>query len=543
MQLRFPLGFLALFALAAPIRADVKDVRLGYTIQTPKNWTEVPTSVEERWLVAKYSADKSTFWTDKGTGRTVEHKPDMTAIAFVAEAVKERAKVEQREKKDGTKETLVIFDSPYKDYQDYMKRRYTGGGWFIDKQEEQKLGELSVTCYEIKVEKLSWDGPKHISTWVYHMQDVDLAVQYECLESAWPKLQQDIQRCLRSFKTVPRSGEGLVQASTGESGFLVFDWDKLTPEERTAHKKKIEILAQEKAQKNLPDGWTAKQMGRFLVLNHSDEKFAKKMVERCEAVLKWLDTSFACLGDKEYVRSPVLRICKDYEEYRAFHKGGDWSWNDIEVDTYDDNGGSTSYSIKDVIGSLVDNWFKDRDPEVASGMPTWLHTGLSNLLSQANLDHGKLEFRTDDWMRDDVREAVRNGKALTPRQIMTMDGESMWKDYVNFQQGQALVAFLATGSASKTKQAKDFLPAYLQSLKGVLGEVQAEEEKNGKAGANKAPTTEAEEDAQLKSRHEGYTKNQKRILDQTLERAAAGWGSEGWTKFEELYFKSLGKKN
>ena len=176
-------------------------------------------------------------------------------------------------------------------------------------------------------------------------------------------------------------------------------------------------------------------------------------------------------------------------------------------------------------------------------MPMWLQTGISNLLSQANLDHGKLEFRTDDWMRDDVREAVRNGKALTPRQIMTMDGESMWKDYVNFQQGQALVAFLATGSASKTKQAKDFLPAYLQSLKGVLGEVKAEEEKNGKAGANKAPTTEAEEDAQLKSRHEGYTKNQKRILDQTLERAAAGWGSEGWTKFEELYFKSLGKKN
>jgi hypothetical protein len=542
MQFRSAFVVLAFALVSAVARADHKDARLGYQIQTPKNWTEVPTSVQERWLVAKFSADKSNFWTDKATGETVEHKPDMTAIAFVAEAVKERAKVEQREKKDGTKETLVIYDSPYKDYQDYMKRRYTGGGWFIDKQEELKVGDVAVTSYEIKVEKLSWDGPKHITTWVYHMQDVDLAVQFECLESVWTKLAPDMQRCLKSFKTVARSGEGLVQAATGDSGFVVFDWDKLTPEERTAHKKQLEKVAQEKAQKNLPDGWSAKQMGRFLVLNHADDKFAKKMVERCEAVLKWLDTTFVCLGDKEYVRSPVLRICKDSDEYNAFFKSGDWSWEQIEVVTYDDNGGSTSYSIKNVISSLVDNWFRDRDPEVALGMPMWLQTGISNLLSQANLDHGKLEFRTDDWMRDDVREAVRNGKALTPRQIMTMDGESMWKDYVNFQQGQALVAFLATGSASKTKQAKDFLPAYLQSLKGVLAEVKAEDEQSGKA-EKKQPTTEEEEDKQLKTRRDGYKKNQKRILDQTLERASAGWGADGWSKFEEQYFKSFGKKS
>jgi hypothetical protein len=542
MRIRPVLATLILVCFPALVRADHKDARLGYQIQTPKGWSEVPTSVEERWLVAKFTADKSTFWTDKGTGQTVEHRPDMTAIAFVAEAVKERAKVEQREKKDGTKETLIVFDSPYKDYQDYMKRRYTGGGWFVDKQEETKLGDVAVTCYEIKVEKGSWEGPKHITTWVYHMQDVDLAVQFECLEGVWTKMQPDVQRCLKSFKTVPRSGEGLVQATTGESNFVVFDWDKLTPEERTAHKKKIEKLAQERAQKNVPEGWTVKQMGRFLVLNHSDEKFARKMVERCEAVMKWLDTTFACLGDKEYVRAPVLRICKDMEEYNAFFKSGDWSWNNIEVVTYDDNGGSTSYSIKNVINSLVEIWFKDRDLELAMGMPMWLRDGISNLMSQANLDKGKLEFRTDDWMRDDVREAVRNGKAFTPRQIMTMDGEAFWKDWINFQQGQALVAFLATGSASKTKQAKDFLPAYLQALKSVLGEIKAEEAKNGK-DENKPPTTEEEEDQQLKSRRDGYKKNQKRILDEALERASAGWSADAWNKFEELYFKSFGKKN
>jgi len=542
MQFRFALVLLALAFLYPPARADIKDARLGYTLQTPKGWTEVPTSVEERWLVSKYIGEKSNFWTDKATGQTYEHKPDMIAIAFVAESVKERAKVEKREKKDGTKEVLILLDSPYKDYPDYMKRSYSGGGWFVDKQEEQKIDDVAVTCYEIKVEKGSSEGPKHITTWVYHLQDLDLAVQFECLEGALPKLQQELQRCLRSFKSVPRSGEGLVQARTGDAGFLVFDWDKLTPQERTDHKKKIEKEAQEKAQKNVPDGWTVKQIGRFLVINHSDEKFARKLVERCEAVLKWLDTTFATIGDKEYVRAPVLRICKDSAEYNAFFKSGEGGWNNIEVVTYDDNGGSTSYSIQNVIGDLVEIWFKDRDPELALGMPMWLRSGISNLMSQANVDHGKLEFRTDDWMRDDVREVVRSGKALTPRQIMTMDGEAFWKEYVNFQQGQALVAFIATGTASKTKQAKDFLPAYLQALKGVLAEIKAEDEKSGKASGKKAPTTEEEEDQQLKSRRDGYKKNQKRILDQTLERAAAGWGADGWNKFEESYFKSLGKK-
>ena len=171
-------------------------------------------------------------------------------------------------------------------------------------------------------------------------------------------------------------------------------------------------------------------------------------------------------------------------------------------------------------------------------MPMWLRNGISDLMEQANLDKGKLEFRTDYWIKDDVREAVRNGKALAPRQIMTMDGESFWKDWVNFQQGSALVAFLATGPASRNKLTKEFLPAYLRSLKGVLSEVKAEEQKSGKA-ASKPAMTEEEEESQLKGQRDGFKKNQKRILDQTLERAAAGWSADDWRKFEELYFKSF----
>ena len=235
------------------------------------------------------------------------------------------------------------------------------------------------------------------------------------------------------------------------------------------------------------------------------------------------------------MRAPVLRICKSYDEYSAFYKGSDWSWGNIEVVTYDDQGGSTSYTMKNVIRELTDLWFSDRDRVLAFAMPMWLRNGIYDLMEQANLDKGKLEFRTDYWIKDDVREAVRANKALTPRQMMTMDGESFWKDLTNFQQGSAFVAFLVTGPASKSKLTKDVLPGYLKNLKTVVGEIKGEDEKSGKQPKKEAETEE-EEEAQLKAQRDSFKSSQKRILDQTLERTFQGWGNAEWKKFDELYF-------
>src|SRR5262249_47778146 len=169
----------------------------------------------------------------------------------------------------------------------------------------------------------------------YHVPDVDIAVQFETLEDAWPKLQGELMKCLRSFKSVERSGEALYEPSTTGDKAVYVDEETLTPDQRKSRRAAQEELATEKATAKLTGGWTAKRMGRFMVLSHADEKFAKRVVDQAEAVWKWLDDTFDFVGPGEYVRTPILRICKDEAEYRAYRKGQDWfSMNDLEIATY-----------------------------------------------------------------------------------------------------------------------------------------------------------------------------------------------------------------
>src|SRR6185503_4371342 len=119
----------------------------------------------------------------------------MEVVAFVADAIKERIKVEKKETKDGEIEWRIYAENPYRDYKDFLTKRYTGGGWFVSDEKETKVGDIPVTCYEIKVEKLSLEGPKRMFTWIYHVKDVDIAVQFEVLEDGVDKIKNEVTKC------------------------------------------------------------------------------------------------------------------------------------------------------------------------------------------------------------------------------------------------------------------------------------------------------------------------------------------------------------
>ncbi len=539
---------LACFALvvccAVSARADHKDARLGFTIQTPREWTSIPQRADERWLVANFQSNKPNFWTEKG-GWTVEHRPDMQAIAFVDEQIKALAKVTKKTDRQGNQSVLIEFDSPYKDYKDYMQRRYTGGGWYVDKEGETKVGDVRVTTYEIRVDKLSNDGPKRIVTWIYHVPDVDIAIQYECLQDAWPKLQNEVTRCLKSFKQIPRSGEALAQEVTTGVKLNFLEADALSPEERKGWRQSSEQELHERARKNLPDGWQAKKIGRFLVVFHTDEKFARRVAEQAEAVWGWLEDTFGFVGEKEYVRSPIIRICKDREEENQFRKAGSWGWNDLEIVTHQDYGGTTSWEMGYVNQKVMEIWFVDRDRNLYWAMPAWLGNGLREVIQKAKATKGgKVEFKADDWNRDEVRQMVREGKMTPPRELMMLTnselfsgtGEDFWGA---FRQSQALVNFLVTGPAAKNARTRNVLPDYVKSLKAVQDVIKAENDAK-KGEKEKKPQTEEEEEALFRAQRDGYKAGEKRILEETWRKAFAGWDDKDWKKFEELYFDAVG---
>lgn len=531
---------LLLFALAfapAPARAEHKDARLGFTMQTPRGWTALPLKVDEAWIVANYQSDRTNVWTEKGGGWTSEHRPSMQVIAFVSEDVKAKAKVTKGKDKKGNETVLIELDSPYKDYKDYLQRRYTGGGWFVDKEETITVGDVSVTTYEIKVEKLSQNGPKRILTWIYHVKDVDVAVQFEFLADAWTKAQPEVVRCLKSFKTTARSGEALSNdVSTGRR-LTLLDMDELSPEERKNARLALERETHQRAVKKLTDGWTSKRMGRFLVLNHSDEKYARAVVEQAEAVWQWLEQTFGFVGEREYVRAPVIRICKDQAEYEAFQQSGGWSLNDLEIVTCQDYGGSTSYQMENVNRRVLDIWFEDRDRELYWAMPRWLSNGLTSVVGKLRTKGGKIVFGVDDWARDEVRQALRDGKAKKPRDLMSLTGEEFWRDYANSQQATVLVGFFVDGAASKNPRTKTVLESYIKALKDV--QVAMKAEKAAKSDTPSRPQTEEEEDAAFKDQRQGYKKDEQRILEETRRKAFSGWGEKDWQAFEDAYFQAI----
>src|SRR6185369_172838 len=99
---------------------------------------------------------------------------------------------------------------------------------------------------------------KHIVTWIYHIPDLDLAVQFECLESEYSKQQSQFVHCFRSFKSIPRNGEAITEASTGPSVTISIGSKADTPEDRKRERQIAEQRAHERATKTAPAGWTAK---------------------------------------------------------------------------------------------------------------------------------------------------------------------------------------------------------------------------------------------------------------------------------------------
>lgn len=523
---------------AAPLgEGEYIDERLGIKFFVPKSWTTIPLSLDERWMVAKFLSDKTYFYTEKGGGWTNEHRPDLQVIAFVADAMKEKIKVDKKEDKDGNVTLKIFLENPFKDYEDFLKHRYSGGGWYVSDKKETKIGDVPATQIEIKVDKLSTDGPKRIFTTIYHIPDVDVAVQYEVLENSIDKLKNEISRTRGSFKTIPRKGGALYEASTGEDYLSWLDQDKLTKEERKARRQGMEQRSFEKAQKTAPDGWKVVKMGRFLVMNHADDKFAKQIVDQCEAVWDWLEKTFPFVGEGEYVRSPVIRICGTYEEYQSFFKGGNWfSMNDLEITTYQDFSGKTGWSMKGVNQRVKNIWLADRDRDLWLAMPGWLNFGLDDFVGRIHVaKNGSIEIGRDLDNKDDVRDRLREGK-MTPLRDLMVALDADFRDWGQLQESGYLFGYFANGLAAKNKRTKDLLSEYMRNLRAVALEVKKEKSEKS---ADKPPQTEEEEDAQFKAQRQNFSQQEKRLLDETFKRTFVGWTDEDWKKFQESYEKSL----
>lgn len=517
-------------ALAAPGKYH-EDERVGFKVKTPRGWTQAALNADEEWIVLKYISDKEHIYIDATDKSTWTHRPDMTVVTFIDEVVKKDG-VDVTKDDDGG--VIFEFNNPYKSYKDYLKRRYRGGGWFISSEEESEVNSVPVTQYEIKVEKLTMSGPKRIVTWVYHFDDVDIAVQFEVLENAYGKLKRDVQGCLKSFKKIPRTKGSLTPAVTGGTKKFVNE-SKMTPEERKLHRQETEQQIHRKNVKSLPDGWKVKEMGRFLVLIHGNEKYAKEVVKNTEAIWKWLDKNFASIGTGEYVRRPIIRICKDRNERNAFFSGTTWG-SGVEIVTFEDKEtGSMSREFEYINRRMLSIWFNHRARDVYWAMPHWMDLGLAETLAKAKPKGSKLEFKIDEWERDGLRESARNDQLTAPKTLVMLGRSDFGDNPHRIKQSTAFIRFLL---GSKAKKTKSILFDYIENLQDILNE-QKDAEK-GKDGEEYKPAeTEEEEEARFAARRSAMKEREAEFLQAVFDRTFGDWSDKDWKKIKAQYFKSI----
>ncbi len=493
---------------------DIQNDRFGVALKAPRGWTEIPTKVDEQWIVAKYLSDKIYRYNTE-QGWTREFQPEMTVLAFV-------------KAEDGDR-------GAFKDYEDYLDKTYRSGGFYVSDRAGKKAGKVEATALEITVEKLA-DAPKYLITWVYHLDDMDVAVQFEVLQDSWKKLKSTANRSFKSFETIERKEDAeLPDQDRRGSWISMSDLTSGTPSERRKARMEYELAHREKARAALPDDWTADQIGSCFVLNHTDDRYAKKLVEQVEAVMGWLDDSFPFVGPDEYVRQPILRICASRDEEYSFREGGDGSWGTgIEIVTCRDRNDWTDWEVGWVNSQVFRLWFQDRSFPLYLALPSWIKAGISEQLQNARAKGRKLDFRQDDWDRDRLRQIYREGRQHSPRNLMQMTQEDFYDDWENRRQACALVDFLLSGKSSKTKEV---LGDYMRNVQAVVEEIELGED--AESLAKEKPKTEAEEDALYKKRRNLWKDRERRVLEMAYDRTFGSWSDRDWEKFEKTYFDSI----
>jgi hypothetical protein len=518
------------FSLSASAGKAYTNPDYGFKINPPNDWLVSSEDSFSTWVIAKYLAKKDTYYNSP-EGWTWRFKSQMIMVGFVHDVIKGK-QVETEEDEDGEL-VSVSFSNPYKDYKDYLQRTYSGGGFYFSSEKESKVKDIPVTCYEIKVEKLTNTGPRLLIAWVYHLEDADIAVQFEVLEKAIDKQKPDIMRCLKSFRVVERTGE----LPTGKSKSIVsrVNWDKLPAGERANRRMALETEAHEKALKDLPKGWKHSKVGKMLVLDNYKPKLAKEIARHCQAIMKWLDKNFDYIGPDEYVRAPIIKVYKANDPYSiSFHYGS--LLDKIEINYEHNPNWLQEFNFEQVSRQAMQHWFSERDRDLYWAMPYWLQNGIEDLFQNCRSKSSKLEFPKDVRDRVDLKQAYDKGTLTKPEQLMMMDRETFYSGRFKNDEASALVRFLLIGSGSKNKKTKNILRDYIQNLADITEEIKEEVSDSGR---DDKPTTEEEEDEYFKKQQGAWKEKENEILQETFNRTFAGWDEKDWKAVTTAYMRTI----
>jgi hypothetical protein len=526
-------------ALPAPAAAEnYEDENLGYSLSVPDGYRAIPIAGEEKYIVARWQSERE--YADKKEGWS--HRPDLKVILFDPKG-KKSAEVA----KEGDVSKISI-QNPYKTYKDWIKSDAEGGR-YISKEEEVEVHGVKATWYEVAYEKLT--VPRHGLAYVYHAEDIDYCLTTEVLEQYWDKLSPALYKVMKSVKIFPRKGT-VKREVTGDDADITIrgDLSKLSPEDRYKRRQANFEKSLKVATERLTDGWFVKRSKNYVALSHTDEKYTTGVLDLAEAVRAWAEATLPYYGNG-ISGSELIRICKDYDEERAFRDTSARSGWVHEVTVSRNEG---IFGPGNVASTIFDRWLDDKNPRLAYGKPPWLDGGLREWVGTAYLKGGKLAFRNDADTTGALKQAAKSNTLIMPRDMLVMSYDDLMqreKDSQGggsgplpggmpipgmgraspWQQTAGFVRFLLDGPGKGNARTKDLLKAYVLELDAFL---KAEDEKS--SGTDyKAPKSEEEEEARFKNREAYWKDHQKDLLKAVFDKVFKDWTDADWKALDKSF--------
>jgi len=525
--------------------------QMGFKFREPKQWENIALKVDEEWMGANYVSEKAYTYHDKDIGYTVNHQPELKVIVFPHEVTK-RKRVEKEENEDG--DTVVwTISNPYKDYDDFLKRTFAGGGYYLQDEEEDEEAGVKVTKLLYNVEKGARQGPQHIQTWIYHAEDADYAVQLIGLQNHWREIERRTKQVRATFELIERDGP-LKNSGMVSGGLKIsrLDLEEKDEKERESTAKMSEEAIKQQAIDSLPEeGWEHFEEDRVLVVHSCDDDWAERVAKHTNNLFEWLDDNFGYVGEDVYLREPVIRICKDLEEARYYSagissgSGGGGFDMDDELLTYWDSAGWTGGAIDWYNRNAFNYWILEKNFDLATSMPLWIRNGISSLVETARLDTRKPDWRYDSSNTMALKNAIYYETAtpvkdmflMTSKEFDEKSKENREMGTSPYAEGAMLINYLASPEIRRHRLAKDLLEDYLKNMMVVIAEIEKEQERELER-YRKDVKDEGDEKEYRQRRAQLFEKMEKELLQRTFDRTFEDWDDRDWENLTEHFHRA-----
>jgi hypothetical protein len=539
-----------------PAGGYYENERWGFKVRTPKDWINAHLSADEEWIASKHLGKReledarSEYWTREA--------PEMWVIGFPHIRLDQRA-AKRTEKEGGEKE--VEFETPYRDYKDFIKRNkdfltWERGGYYFSKEDETKIRGVKVTQYEIKMEKMV-NSPRRVVCWVFHFDDIDFAVQFKILEGHYEDYESTFRTCLKSFKRIERKKALPGSATTGSKIVDIDNIDKLPPEER---KKALKDAVERKFQRELdalPDDWKHRESKHFLVLYNAPEKFVRATIKHAEAVRDHLVDTFGEVG-RDYVPPGIIRIFATDNERDAFNAGTRSVWDVVkEVSIAAGHGWEKDMAYESLNRSLFYQYLHYRNRLLWTNMPSWLSTGLDKYVGMIRTRGRSIKFSNEDWTRDSMRLSIKKGEVVPLKDLMSagitnVDDQAANTDWNKYEQARSVVYWLM--KEGNRGRYKGLVSKYIDALTLTVEEAEAEYQKRKAELDALAEDAAQEQNRSMDENDEGedgedtfdaeayneelmkaLTEKHKEILAKSFERTFGEWSDRDWERFDRAW--------